>query len=105
MGQGATLNIAAEMEAYTLSDRGTWINFGNKGNLVLLSEGDPQLLNFYSVILVNPQKHSHIKARDGQAFIDWLRSPRAQKLIADYRVNGEQLFFPDASQQLQASNP
>lgn len=105
MGQGATLNIAAEMEAYTLSDRGTWIKFGNKRNLVLLSEGDPQLLNFYSVILVNPQKHSHIKAHDGQAFIDWLRSPRAQALIADYRVNGKQLFFPDVSQQMQASAP
>lgn len=105
MGQGATLNIAAEMRAYTLSDRGTWIKFGNKRELVLLVQGDPQLMNPYSIILVNPEKHPHVDAEAGQTFIDWLRSPRAQSLIADYRVNGQQLFFPDLDPQLQTRNP
>ena len=105
MGQGATLNIAAEMSAYTLSDRGTWIKFGNKRDLALLVQGDPRLMNPYSVILVNPEQHPHVDASAGQAFIDWLRSPRAQELIASYRVNGQQLFFPDTGQNLQVSNP
>lgn len=98
MGQGATLNIAAEMRAYTLSDRGTWIKFGNKRDLVLLTQGDPKLLNAYSAILVNPSKHMHVNAEAGQVFIDWLRSSRGQRLIASYRVEGQQLFFPDAAQ-------
>jgi len=105
MGQGATLNIAAEMEAYTLSDRGTWIKFGNKRNLALLVQGDPQLMNPYSVILVNPEQHPHVDVSAGQAFIDWLRSPKAQDMIARYRVNGQQLFFPDADNSLQVRKP
>jgi len=105
MGMGATLNVAAEMSAYTLSDRGTWIKFGNKRDLVLLVQGDPQLMNPYSVILVNPEKHPHVDAAAGQTFIDWLRSPRVQGMIADYRVNGQQLFFPDAGNSQQVGNP
>jgi len=95
-GQGATLNVASEMDAYCLSDRASWVTFGNKRGLELLVEGDPLLLNPYSVILVNPQKHPHIKAPEGQQFIDWLVSERGQQLIAAYRVEGQQLFFPDA---------
>ena len=95
-GQGATLNIASEMDAYCLSDRASWVTFANKGSLELLVEGDPKLLNPYSVILVNPRKYPHIKASEGQQFIDWLVSERGQQLIAAYRVEGQQLFFPDA---------
>ena len=95
-GQGATLNVASEMDAYCLSDRASWVTFGNKRGLELLVEGDPLLLNPYSVILVNPQKYPHIKAPEGQQFIDWLVSERGQQLIAAYRVEGQQLFFPDA---------
>jgi tungstate transport system substrate-binding protein len=95
-GQGATLNVASEMEAYCLSDRASWVTFANKRSLELLVEGDPNLLNPYSVILVSPQKHSHIKAAEGQQFIDWLVSERGQQLIAAFRVEGQQLFFPDA---------
>jgi len=95
-GQGATLNVASEMDAYCLSDRASWVTFGNKRSLQLLVEGDPLLLNPYSVILVNPQKYPHIKATEGQQFIDWLVSERGQQLIAAYRVEGQQLFFPDA---------
>jgi len=95
-GMGATLNTASAMDAYTLSDRGTWIRFGNKGDLVILSEGDPALFNPYGVILVNPGRHPHVRAEQGQAFIDWLVSPRGQRLIAAYRIDGEQAFFPDA---------
>lgn len=95
-GQGATLNIASEMDAYCLSDRASWVTFANKGSLELLVEGDPTLLNPYSVILVNPRKYPHIKAAEAQQFIDWLVSERGQQLIAAYRVDGQQLFFPDA---------
>jgi tungstate transport system substrate-binding protein len=95
-GQGATLNVASEMDAYCLSDRASWVTFGNKRSLELLVEGDPLLLNPYSVILVDPQKYPHIKATAGQQFIDWLVSERGQQLIAAYRVEGQQLFFPDA---------
>lgn len=105
MGMGATLNVAAEMAAYTLSDRGTWIKFGNKRNLELLVQGDPQLMNPYSVILVNPEQHPHVDAAAGQTFIDWLRTSRVQAMIASYRVNGQQLFFPDAGRNLQVGNP
>lgn len=94
-GQGATLNIAAEMDAYCLSDRASWVSFANKRGLQVLLEGDPQLMNQYSVILVNPKKHPHTKAVEGQQFIDWLISERGQKLIADFRVEGQQLFFPN----------
>jgi len=95
-GQGATLNVASEMDAYCLSDRASWVTFANKRSLELLVEGDPLLLNPYSVILVDPRKYPHIKATQGQQFIDWLVSERGQQLIAAFRVEGEQLFFPDA---------
>jgi tungstate transport system substrate-binding protein len=95
-GQGATLNVASEMEAYCLSDRASWVTFANKRSLELLVEGDPELLNPYSVILVSSQKHPHVKATEGQQFIDWLVSEPGQQLIAAYRVEGQQLFFPDA---------
>lgn len=96
-GMGATLNTAAGLSAYTLADRGTWISFENKGTLEILVEGDPRLFNQYGVILVNPARHPHVKARDGQRFIDWLRSPAGQRAIAGFRVGGRQLFFPNAS--------
>ena len=95
-GMGATLNIASGLDAYTISDRGTWISFKNKGRLGLVVEGDPRLFNQYGVIPVNPVKHPHVKARDGQAFTDWLISDQGQKAIADFRVEGQQLFFPNA---------
>ena len=95
-GMGSTLNIASGMGAYTLTDRGTWLNFNNKGDLVLLLEGDPRLFNPYSVILVSPQRHPHVKAADGQAFIEWLLSPAGQAAIAAYRIDGQPVFFPQA---------
>ena len=97
-GMGATLNTAGGLNGYTISDRGTWLSFKNKGTLVSLTEGDPRLFNQYGVILVNPAKHPHVKAGDAQAFIDWLVSDRGQKAIADFRIEGEQLFFPNARQ-------
>ena len=93
-GMGATLNIARGMEAYTLADRGTWLNFNNKGDLAILLEGDRRLFNPYGVILVSPQRHPHVKAADGQAFIDWLLSPDGQSAIAAYRIDGQPVFFP-----------
>ncbi len=104
-GMGATLNTASAMDAYALTDRGTWIRFGNKGDLVILSEGDPALFNPYGVILVDPERHPHVRAQPGQAFIDWLVSPRGQRLIADYRIDGKQAFFPDAGTLPQAGEP
>ncbi len=98
-GMGATLNIAAEMDAYTLSDRATWVSFRNKRGLELLVAGDPMLFNQYGVILVNPKRFPHVRAADGQRFIDWLLSPDGQATIAAYRVNGQQLFHPDAKPQ------
>ncbi len=95
-GMGATLNTAAGLGAYALADRGTWIGFANKGDLEIMVEGDKRLFNPYGVILVNPAKHKHIKAADGQAFIDWLVSSAGQKAIADYKLGGLQLFFPNA---------
>jgi tungstate transport system substrate-binding protein len=95
-GMGATLNTASAMSAYTLADRGTWISFKNKGTLTALVEGDPRLFNQYGVILVNPAKHPHVKARDGQRFIDWLVSDAGQQAIAAFRVEGRPLFFPNA---------
>jgi tungstate transport system substrate-binding protein len=95
-GMGATLNTASGLEGYTISDRGTWISFKNKGTLTLLVEGDPRLFNQYGVILVNPAKHAHVKAEDGQAFIDWLTSDQGQKAIADFQIEDQQLFFPNA---------
>ena len=95
-GMGPTLNIAAGMDAYALTDRATWAAFGNKGNLVIHVQGDERLLNPYGVILVNPEKHPNVKAELGQTFIDWLTGPRGQKAIASFKVGGEQLFFPSA---------
>jgi tungstate transport system substrate-binding protein len=97
-GMGAALNTAGAMGAYTLSDRATWIAFKNKGDLVIAVEGDQRLFNQYGVMLVNPQKHPHVKAADGQSFVDWLISPEGQAAIANYRIEGQQLFFPNARQ-------
>ncbi|HER26090.1 MAG TPA: sulfate transporter [Rhodospirillales bacterium] len=96
-GMGATLNTAAGMEAYSLTDRGTWLSFKNRQGLEILSQGDKKLFNPYGVILVNPAKYPHTKAKLGQAFIDWLISPDGQKAIAGYSIDGQQLFFPNAS--------
>ena len=95
-GMGATLNAASGMDAYTLSDRATWLAFENKGNLEVLAQGDDRLFNQYGVILVNPEKHANVKAEFGQTFIDWLTGEEGQKAIASFKVNGEQLFFPNA---------
>lgn len=95
-GMGATLNTANAMAAYTLSDRGTWIAFANKGDLEIVVEGDKKLFNQYGVMLVNPQKVPTVKVDDGQAFIDWLVSPEGQAVIASYRIGDKQLFFPNA---------
>jgi tungstate transport system substrate-binding protein len=96
-GMGAALNAASAMNAYVLSDRGTWIAFKNRGDLAIAVQGDNKLFNQYGVILVNPQKHPHVKQAQGQAFIDWLISPEGQKAIADYKIEGQQLFFPNAT--------
>ena len=93
---GAALNTAAGLGAYVLSDRATWISFKNKADLVISVEGDARLFNQYGVILVNPAKHAHVKARAGQAFIDWIVSPEGQAAIASFKINGQQLFFPNA---------
>lgn len=95
-GMGPTLNTATGLGAYTLADRGTWLNFKNRGDLEILVQGDPALFNQYGVILVNPAKHRHVKAELGQGFIDWLTSKAGQQAIADYKIGGEQLFFPNA---------
>jgi len=95
-GMGPSLNMAASMNAYILADRGTWLSFKNRGDLAILVEGDSRLFNQYGVILVNPAKHPHVKKEDGQRFIDWLISNAGQKAIADYKIGGEQLFFPNA---------
>ena len=96
-GMGAALNAASASDSYLLSDRGTWLSFKNKGDLVIEVEGDKHLFNQYGVMLVNPQKHPHVKKELGQQFIDWLVSPGGQKAIADYKINGEQLFHPNAN--------
>ncbi|MCB2100794.1 MAG: substrate-binding domain-containing protein [Rhodobacterales bacterium] len=95
-GMGATLNTAVAMNAYALTDRGTWLSFKNRGDLVVVVEGDPRLFNPYGVILVSAKKHPHVKSADGQAFIDWLVSKDGQQAIADFKVGGEQLFTPSA---------
>jgi tungstate transport system substrate-binding protein len=95
-GMGPTLNTAAGMNAYALTDRGTWLSFKNRGNLVISVEGDQRLFNQYGIILVNPAKHPHVKKEMGQAFIDWVVSPEGQAAIAGYKIGGEQLFFPNA---------
>jgi tungstate transport system substrate-binding protein len=96
-GMGAALNTAGASNGYVLSDRGTWLSFKNKGDLQILVEGDKRLFNQYGVMLVNPAKHPNVKKELGQAFIDWLISPEGQKAIANYKINGEQLFYPNAS--------
>jgi tungstate transport system substrate-binding protein len=95
-GMGPALNSAASMNAYILADRGTWLAFKNRGDLTILVEGDKRLFNQYGVMLVNPEKHPNVKKELGQEFIDWLISPVGQKVIADYKINGEQLFYPNA---------
>jgi tungstate transport system substrate-binding protein len=96
-GMGPALNTASSMNAYILSDRATWLAFKNRGDLAILVEGDKRLFNQYGVILVNPDRHPSVKRADAQAFIDWLVSPEGQKVIADYKVGGQQLFFPNAN--------
>ncbi len=96
-GMGPTLNTAAQLDAYALTDRGTWLAFGNRGDLGIVFEGDPALFNPYGVILVNPARHPHVKAEAGQAFIDWLTSPEGQAAIASFTIDGQQAFFPDAA--------
>ncbi|MHA1154143.1 MAG: substrate-binding domain-containing protein [Alphaproteobacteria bacterium] len=96
-GMGATLNAAVGMGAYALSDRATWLAFRNKGDFQVLVEGDQRLFNPYGAILVNPARHPHVHAREGQAFIDWLVSDQGQDAIAAYRLDGRQLFFPNAN--------
>jgi tungstate transport system substrate-binding protein len=96
-GMGPALNMASSINGYVLSDRGTWLNFKNRGDLAVLTEGDQRLFNQYGVMLVNPARHAGVKARDGQAFVDWLVSADGQKAIGDYKVGGERLFFPNAS--------
>lgn len=96
-GMGPTLNTTVGMGGYTLTDRATWLAFQNKGDLVALVEGDKRLFNQYGVILVNPAKFPHVKAADGQTFIDWLVSPEGQKAIADFKVQGQSVFFPNAA--------
>jgi tungstate transport system substrate-binding protein len=95
-GMGAALNTAAAMNAYVLSDRATWLSFRNRGELDIAVEGDKRLFNQYGVMLVNPVKHPSVKADLGQAFIDWLISPEGQQAIGDYKIDGQQLFFPNA---------
>ena len=96
-GMGAALNTAQAMEAYTLSDRGTWLSFGNKGDLTVLVAGDPRLLNRYDVILLDPKKHPGAKQEPAHRFADWLVSPEGQAAIGAYKVDGEQLFHPSAA--------
>jgi tungstate transport system substrate-binding protein len=92
---GPTLNTASGMNAYALADRGTWLNFKNRGELAILVEGDKRLFNQYGVMLVNPAKHPYVKKEMGQRFIDWVISPEGQAAIAAYKIGGEQLFFPN----------
>ena len=97
-GMGPALNMASGSNAYVMADRGTWLNFKNRGDLAVLVEGDKRLFNQYGVILVNPARHPHVKAADGQKFIDWVVSRQGQQAIAQYRIGGEQLFFPNAGE-------
>jgi tungstate transport system substrate-binding protein len=96
-GMGAALNTASASNAYVLADRGTWLSFKNRGDLVIAVEGDKRLFNQYGVMLVNPEKHPSVKKDLGQQLIDWLVSSEGQKAIADYKINGEQLFYPNAN--------
>jgi tungstate transport system substrate-binding protein len=95
-GMGPALNMAASTGAYVLADRGTWLNFKNRADLAILVEGDKVLFNQYGVMVVNPAKHPHVKAADAQKFVDWIVSPAGQTVIANYKIEGQQLFFPNA---------
>ena len=95
-GMGPALNIAASQGAYVLADRGTWLNFKNRADLTVLVEGDHRLFNQYGVMVVNPAKHPHVKQVEAQKFVDWVTSAAGQAAIADYKIGGEQLFFPNA---------
>jgi len=95
-GMGPALNSAAGMDAYILADRGTWLSFKNRGSLAILVEGDVRLFNQYGIMLVNPARHPSVRKVDGQAFIDWVLSLEGQNAIADYKIGGQQLFFPNA---------
>ena len=97
-GMGPALNMAASVGAYVLADRGTWLNFKNRADLAVLVEGDSRLFNQYGVMAVNPVKHPHVKRVDAQKFVDWVISTSGQNVIAGYKIGGEQLFFPNASQ-------
>jgi len=94
-GMGPTLNTASAMNAYAFTDRGTWLSFKNRGDLVVSVEGDVKLFNQYGVMLVNPAKHAHVKVAEGRAFIDWITSKEGQDAIASYKIGGQQLFFPN----------
>ena len=96
-GMGPALNIAASSGAYVLADRGTWLNFKNRADMAILVEGDTRLFNQYGVMVVNPAKHAHVKSQDAQKFVDWVVSPVGQASIANYKIGGEQLFFPNAA--------
>ena len=102
-GMGPALNTAAAQNAYILTDRATWLSFRNRQELRIVVEGDARLFNQYGVMLVNPRRHAHVKAADGQRFIDWILSPAGQQAIAGYRIGGEQLFFPNAAEAEPAS--
>ncbi|MDX3906523.1 MAG: extracellular solute-binding protein [Pigmentiphaga sp.] len=97
-GMGPALNMASSTGAYVLSDRGTWLSFKNRGTLAILVEGDKRLFNQYGVMVVNPAKHPHVKAAPAQKFVDWIISPAGQQAIAGYKIDGQQLFFPNADQ-------
>jgi tungstate transport system substrate-binding protein len=97
-GMGPTLNTAAGMDAYALTDRGTWLSFENRQNLEIVVEGDPRLFNQYGIILVSTEKHPHVKAELGQTFIEWVLSDEGQEAIGEYEINGQQAFFPNAKQ-------
>jgi tungstate transport system substrate-binding protein len=96
-GMGPALNMASSSNAYVLADRGTWLNFKNRGELAILVEGDQRLFNQYGVMVVSPAKHPHVKAQEAQRFVDWIISPAGQASIASYKIGGEQLFFPNAA--------
>ncbi len=96
-GMGAALNMSSAGNSYVLSDRATWISFKNKADLAIVVEGDKRLFNQYGVILVNPQKHANVKKDLGQQFIDWITGPEGQRAIAAYKIEGQQLFFPNAT--------
>jgi tungstate transport system substrate-binding protein len=97
-GMGQALNMAAATGAYVLTDRGTWLSFKNRADLKVLVQGDQRLFNQYGLLAVNPAKHPHVKAQDAQKFVDWVLSPAGQSVIASYRIDGQQLFFPNAGQ-------